>query len=86
MIKEAELADVTLPDYLTKKYGLWLDMRTTDDDSLHGSGRKIEGASQSIQIKIEKEAETAGALNAYVYYIQDARLDIDTGRLQNVAK
>ena len=86
VIKEAELADVTLPDYLTTKYGLWLDMRTTDDDSLHGSGRKIEGASQSIQIEIEKEAETAGALNAYVYYIQDARLDIDGGRLQNVAK
>ena len=86
VIKEAELADVTLPDYLTTKYGLWLDMRTTDDDSLHGSGRKIEGASQSIQIEIEKEAETAGALNAYVDYIQDARLDIDGGRLQNVAK
>ena len=60
-------------------------MRTTDDDSLHGSGRKIERASQSIQIEIEKVAETAGTLNAYVYYIQDARLDIDTGRLQNVA-
>ena len=86
VIKEAELADVTLPDYLTTKYGLWLDMRTTDDDSLHGSGRKIEGASQSIQIEIEKEAETAGSLNAYVYYIQDARLDIAGGRLQNVAK
>ena len=28
-----------LEDYLTTKYGLWLDMRTTDDDSLHGSGR-----------------------------------------------
>ena len=47
---------------------------------------RIEGASQSIQIEIEKEAETAGALNAYVYYIQDARLDIAGGRLQNVAK
>ena len=86
VVKEAELADVTLPDYLTTKYGLWLDMRTTDDDSLHGSGRKIEGASQSIQIEIEKEAETAGALNAYVYYVQDARLDIDGGRLQNITK
>ena len=30
--KELELADMKLEDYLTTKYGLWLDMRTTDDD------------------------------------------------------
>ena len=70
--KELELADIELEDYATTKYALCLDMRTTDDDSLHGSGRKIEGASQSIQIQIEKKAETAGNLDAYVYYIHDA--------------
>ena len=79
--KELELSDVSLPDYLTSKYGLWLDMRTTDDDSLHGSGRKIEGASQSIQVEIESKAETAGALDAYVYYIADAQLNFDDARL-----
>lgn len=79
--KELELSDVSLPDYLTSKYGLWLDMRTTDDDSLHGSGRKIEGASQSIQVEIESKAETAGALEAYVYYITDAQLNFDDARL-----
>ena len=84
VIKEAGLADVRRPDYLTTKYGLWLDMRTTDDDTLHGSGRRIEGTSQSIQIEIEKEAETAGALHAYVYYIQDAQVNIEAGRLQSV--
>ena len=62
--KELELADIELEDYATTKYALCLDMRTTDDDSLHGSGRKIEGASQSIQIQIEKKAKTAGNLDA----------------------
>ena len=84
VIKEAEMADVSLPEYLTTKYGLWLDMRSTDDDTLHGSGRKIEGASQSIQIEIEKTAETAASLTAYVYYIQDAKLNFENGRLVNV--
>ena len=79
--KELELADVSLSDYLTTKYGLWLDMRTTDDDTLHGSGRKIEGAIQSIQIEIEKEGESAGNLEAYVYYVQDAQLNFEDGRL-----
>ena len=79
--KELELADIELEDYATTKYALCLDMRTTDDDSLHGSGRKIEGASQSIQIQIEKKAETAGNLDAYVYYIHDAQLNFEKSRL-----
>ena len=79
--KELELADIELEDYATTKYALCLDMRTTDDDSLHGSGRKIEGASQSIQIQIEKKAETAGNLDAYVYYIHDAQLNFERSRL-----
>ena len=82
-IKEAELSDITLPDYLTTKYGLWFDTRTTDDNTLHGSGRKLE-TGESIHIEIEKEAEAAGVLDAYVYYIHDARLDIDGGKLPQV--
>ena len=58
-------------------------MRTTDDDSLHGSGRKIEEASQSIQIKIKKNAEAAGNLDDYVYYIHDAQLNYEKNRYLN---
>ena len=83
-IKEAKLSDVTIEDYLTSKYVLWLDFRSTDDSELHGSGKSLEGVSQSVQIEIEKTAETAGNLDAYVYYIQDAREDIENGRLKNV--
>ena len=82
--KELELSDMTLADYLTTKFGLFLDLRTTDDDSLHGSGRKLEGASQSINIQIEKEAETAGILDAYIFYICDGQLNFQDSRLVNV--
>ena len=81
--KELELADMKLEDYITTKYGLWFDLRTTDDDSLHGSGRKIEGSSQSIQLQIEKTAEAVGNLDAYVYYIHDAQLNFEKNRLVN---
>jgi hypothetical protein len=84
ILKESEMADISLPEYLTTKYGLWLDIRATDDNSLHGSGRKLEGAGESIQIQIEKTAETAGPLTAYVYWIQDAQLNFENGRLISV--
>ena len=83
-IKEAELADVDLPEFLTEKFGLWLDMRSTDDPQLHESGRRLEGSSQSVQIEIEKDAETAGDLHGYVYYIQDVQLNVENGRLVGV--
>ena len=33
--KDLALADVCLGEFLTNKYALWLDLRTTDDDRLH---------------------------------------------------
>jgi len=82
--KELELSDMSIGDYLTSKYSLWLDMRSTDDNSLHGTGRKVENASQSIQIEIEKTAETAGALDAHIFYISDAKIIFDKGRFKKV--
>ena len=81
--KELGLSDVSLGEYLTTKYALWIDMRSTDDNSLHGTGRKIEGNS-SIQIEIQKTAEAAGVLDAHIFHISDAKIIFDDGRLKEV--
>ncbi len=44
--KDLALADVSLGQFLTLMHALWLDLRTTDDDQLHGSGRRVENASE----------------------------------------
>ena len=81
--KDLALADVTVGEYLTNKYALWLDMRTNDDDSLHGSGRSIENASEGVTVQITKRAETSGTLNMYLYVIMDAQINIENGRFIN---
>ena len=78
--KDLALADVSLGEFLTNKYALWLDLRTSDDDQLHGSGRRIENASEGVTIQVTKKAETAGTLNIYLYVIMDAQLNIEDGR------
>ena len=78
--KDLALADVALGEFLTSKYALWLDLRTTDDDQLYGSGRRIENASEGVTIQITKMAESAGALNIYLYVLMDAQLNIEDGR------
>ena len=78
--KDLRLADVKIGEYLSSKYALWLDMRTSDDDSLHGSGRRIENASEGVTVQITKKAETAGTLNMYLYVIMDAQINFENGR------
>ena len=72
-----------LKDYLVDKYGLFLDMRSNDDNKIHGSGRRIENASEGITIQLLKAAETAGELTCYIYIIMDAQLHIENGRFHS---
>ena len=80
--KDLALADISLGGFLTNKYALWLDLRSTDDDRFHGNGRRI---SEEMTIQFQKEAEAAGPLNIYVYLICDAELDIQDGRFVQAA-
>ena len=73
---QLQLYDVSLGEYLVNKYALWLNFRTIDENQLHRMGRRIENASEGITLQIEKTAESAGALNAYIHLIMDAQLNI----------
>ena len=83
--KHLQLYDLSLGGYLVNRYALWLDFRTIDENELHGTGRRIENASEGITLQIEKKAESAGALNAYIYLIMDAQLNIQNGTYVSAA-
>ena len=82
--KDLALADVSLPEYLTTKYALWLDLRSSDDDQLHGTGRRIENASEGVTLQITKKPEAAGVLDLYVFLIMDAQLNLEDGRITSI--
>ena len=77
--KHLQLYNLSLGEYLVNKYALWLDFRKIDENKLHGTGRRKENASNAITLQIEKKAESAGALNAYIYLIMEAQLNIHNG-------
>ena len=77
--KHLQLHNVNVGEYLTDKYALWFNFRTIDKNALYGMGRRIENASKGITLQIEKKEESAGALNAYIYLIMDAQLNIQNG-------
>ena len=82
--KHLQLHNVSVGEYLTDRYALGLDFRMTDKNALHGMGRRIENASERITLQIEKKEEAAGALNAYIYLIMDAQLNIKDGAYVSV--
>ena len=77
--KHLQLYDLSAGEYLDNKYALWLDFRTIDENSLHGTGRQIENALEGITLQIKKKAESARDLNAFIYLIMDAQLNIQNG-------
>ena len=48
--KHLQLYDLSLREYLVNKYALWLDFRMIDENELHGTGRRIENASEGITL------------------------------------
>ena len=40
--KHLKLHDVSVGEYLTDKYAIWLDFRTINENTLHGMGKRIE--------------------------------------------
>ena len=82
--KDLYFTNASLTKYLTDNYALWLDLRTTDDNTLHGSGRRVENASEGITIQIAKEAESDEVINVYLFVIQDAQINFEDGRFKEV--
>ena len=77
--RHLQLYNLNLGEYLVNKYALWLDFRMIEENKLHGMGRRIENASEGITLQTEKREKSAGALNAYIYLIMDAQLNIQNG-------
>ena len=63
--------NVTWEEFLTTKFGLWVDTRSSSDNTLQGSSRAVEKS--GILLQIEKAPETSnGDLKCYVFSLEDA--------------
>ena len=78
-----QLSDVTLGEFLTSKYALSINFRTSNDKS-HGNGQRLENINDGITLQITKSNDGAGAIIAHVYLIMDAQLNIIGSRYDQV--
>ena len=83
--KELHLHSVRLDAFLHTKYALWIDLRTCDDTTLHGSGRKIENMSQGVSLELHKHSQKDEEIDVYIYVLSDGQLNIQNERLRDVS-
>ena len=62
---------MTWEEFLTTKFNLWIDTRSSTNNTLHDSGREVEKS--GILLQIEKASEPSGGdLTCYVFSLEDA--------------
>ena len=65
-----ENSDVTWEEFLTTKFALWIDTRSSTNNILHGSGRAVEKS--GILLQIEKALEASGGdLICHAFSLED---------------
>ena len=68
---------MTWEDFLMTKCGLWIETRSSIDNTLHDSGRAVEKSGISLQIG--KATETSGGdFTCYVFSFEDAVARLNT--------
>jgi hypothetical protein len=69
--------------YSAHKFALWTDLRATEDNTLHGSGKLHK---DKIHMEITKNNLGTGKYNMYTFIVSDARLIIKNKKLLSCDK
>ena len=81
-MKDITVSNVGVEKYYARNnFGLWIDLRTTEDNSLHGSGRKLQNTKDGIQISFNKDNKE---YSMHVFVVSDAQLNIQNCQLVSV--
>ena len=76
---------MNLTKYLTgNKFGLWIDLRSMADTTLHGNGQRLVNTQDGVQLEIERTASGSGNTNCHIFTISDSQLNIMSSQLESV--
>ena len=77
--------NMTLSKYLTgNKFGLWIDLRSMADTTMHGSGQRLVNTQDGVQLEIERKASGSGNTHCHIFTISDSQLNIMARQLESV--
>ena len=77
--------NMTLAKYLTSnKFGLWIDLRSMADTTMHGNGQRLVNTQDGVQLEIVRKASGSGTTNCHIFTISDAQMNIMSQQMLSV--
>ena len=77
--------NMTLTKYLTaNKFGLWIDLRSMADTTMHGNGQRLVNTQEGVQLEIERTASGSGKTHCHIFTISDSQMNIMGRQLASV--
>ena len=77
--------NMTLAKYLAdNKFGLWIDLRSMDDTTMHGNGQRLVNTQDGVQLEIVRKASGSGITNCHIFTVSDAQMNIMGQQLESV--
>ena len=77
--------NMTLAKYLTgNKFGLWIDLRSMADTTMHGNGQRLVNTQDGVQLEIDRKASGSGTTNCYIFTVSDSQMNFMGQQLESV--
>ena len=77
--------NMSLAKYLTgNKFGLFIDLRSMADTTLHSNGQRLVDTQDGIQLTIERNTTGSGAVKCHIFSISDSQMNIMNRQLKSV--
>ena len=77
--------NMNLTKYLTgNKFGLFIDLRSMADTTLHGNEQRLVNTKNGIQLAIERNTTGSGTAKCHIFSISDSQMNIMNKQLQSV--
>ena len=76
--------NMNLTKYLTSnKFGLFIDLRSMTDTTLHANGQRLVNIQDGIQLAIERNTTGSGTVKCHIFSISDSQMNIMNKQLQS---
>ena len=78
-------SNMTLAKYLTNnKFGLWIDLRSMADTTMHGNGQRLVNTQNEVQLEIDLNPSGSNITKCHIFTISDAQINIMGQQLVDV--
>ena len=70
--------------YTGDKFGLFIDLRSMQDNTLHGSGLRLMNTEDGVQLEITRAPLGSGSVRFHIFIMSDAQFSIINNELESM--